>query len=419
MVEAENEQYNEDELCAPDWMDKKYFEKLLRDTNTDESIEVVNLVLKPGSKAGDHYASIMFRAAINYNTKNEQNLEKSLMIKTMPFVDGPKKEMLEGMNMFDIEIKMYKEVIPKFEKMLKEIGDNTQLSGKCLHSSSEPYEVLVFEDLSKDNYKTVTTWGGNLEISKGAIEKLAKWHALSFKMVSDGNTNLQTFTKNGFTDGNMLETPTFKYGFKNFVDMIKREPELQQYSSKFEKIVSGDPFAESLSVYRAFVRNEKASLFVLNHGDFHIKNLMFKGEDDGKVDDVRLVDFQMCIWGPAVIDLTYMLYMMMDEERIPRRQEMIHYYFEIFSDTLKKLKYTGEFPKLADIYKDFITYRNFELFMLTTVLPLIIAIKEDPLMDIGAVLHGDEAGKALYEIEAYVNYVKKVLPSFLHNGYLD
>lgn len=438
MVEQDKEQYNEDELCAPEWMNKEYFEKILRETNNDDSIEVTHLVTKPGSLAGDHYASVMFRAVLNYNTKSAKDLEKSLIIKTMPFVDGPKKEMLAGMNMFDVEIKMYKEVIPKFQKMLKDIGDETQLGGKCLYASSEPHEVLVFDDLTKDDYKTITKWGGSWAVGKKAVEKLAKWQAMSFKMVSDGDESMQSFNENGFTNGNMVNAPTFKYGFKNFVDMLKKDPELEQYTSKFEHLLEQDPMNKSIALYKAFVNGDKANLFVLNHGDFHIKNLMFTETESGEVDDVLLVDFQMCIWGPAVIDLTYMLYMMMEEdERLDRRNEIIHYYFETFTETLKKLGFSGEYPKLTDLYKDFLTYKDFgklkyiflyrffsiciflELLLLTTMLPFIMAIKENPALDIGAVLHGENAGKALYETESYQKYVKKVLPSLLHRGYLD
>lgn len=316
--------------------------------------------MKPGSAKGDHYASIMFRAVINYETKSAKHLEKSLIVKTMPFVDGPKKEMLESMNIFDVEIKMYNEVIPKFEKILNDIGDDTQLSGNCLYAASDPQEILIFEDLTKKHYKTVTNWGGNWEVGKKAIAKLAKWHAMSYKMVNEGDPSLQKFTKNGFNDDKIKEVPMFKYGFRDFVEMLKKHPEFEPYTSRFEKLASNDPISKTQALYNAFVNGDKANLYVLNHGDFHIKNLMFTEKDDGKVDDVLLVDFQLCIWGPAVIDLIYMLYMMMDDEsRIHRRNEIIYYYFETLTKTLGQLKFTGDYPKLTDLYKDFITYKDF------------------------------------------------------------
>lgn len=41
MVETEIEQFNEDELSAPDWMNNSFFEKVLREANDDGSIQVM------------------------------------------------------------------------------------------------------------------------------------------------------------------------------------------------------------------------------------------------------------------------------------------------------------------------------------------------------------------------------------------
>ncbi|KAL5291261.1 hypothetical protein ACFFRR_010583 [Megaselia abdita] len=417
MVEA---QYNEDELHAPEWMNKEFFEKILRETDSDDSIKVQEVQMNPGSGKGDHYASIMFRAIINYESKNSKNQEISLIVKTMPFVDGPKKEMLKGMSFFETEIQMYKEVIPQFQKILKEAGDPTVLGGKCLYAASEPQEILIFEDLTKRNYKTVTNWGGTWEVGKKAVEKLAKWHAMSFKMVNEGDDSLLKLTKNAFNDDKIKEIPMFKYGFSDFVEMLKRKPEFKKYVPKFERLLLEDPISKTQDLYNAFINGDKANLFVLNHGDFHIKNLMFTEKEDGKVDDVLLVDFQICFWGPAALDLMYMLYMMMDEDdRIHRRNEIIHYYFEVFTETLNNMKFSGKYPKLTDLYKDFIAYKDLELLMLTTMLPFITAIKEEPALDMGEALHGNNDRQTFYENENYLSYVRKILPILLYNGYLD
>lgn len=302
----------------------------------------------------------MFRAVLTYKTKSSTNLKKSLIVKTMPFVEGPKKEILGEFNIFEVETRMYKEVIPQFEEVLKNAGDLTYLGGKCVYAASEPEVIIIFEDLTKQGYKTVENWGGSWEIGKKAVEKLAKWHAVSFKITSDGDKNLQSFLRNGFSDDKIAEFPLFKYGFGDFVNMLRNVPELQQFAPKFETLFSGIPMSRSQALFRAFSNGDKANLFVLNHGDFHIKNMMFTEKDDGKLDDVLLVDFQMSIWGPAVIDLTYMLYMLLDQDsRLTRRNEIIHYYFETFTKTLDNLKYSGEYPKLTDLYKDFITYKDF------------------------------------------------------------
>lgn len=310
---------------------------------------------------GDHYASVMFRAIITYNTKDSINLEKTLIIKTMPFVEGAKKDMLDGMGLFDTEIKMYTSVIPSFHEVLKSVGDNTQLGCKCLYSCSKPQEILIFEDLTKKNYITVDNFTGNWNIAQQAIEKLAKWHAISYKLVKDGNTDLLKFNKGFFGDEKIREIPMFRDGYKLFIDMLKRNTEFAEYVPKFEKLFAKDHITQAQKLFKA-VANGSDNLIVLNHGDFHIKNVMFT-EVNGHVDDVMLIDFQICIWGPAANDLIYMLYTFLDNEsRIHRRDEIIYHYFSKFTETLQKLKYTGMFPKLTDLHKDLITYKDFGKF---------------------------------------------------------
>lgn len=262
------------------------------------------------------------------------------------------------MNLFDIEIKMYNEVVPKFEKLLDEVLDHKRLGGRCLYAGSDPQYVLVSEDLRKENYHTTSNWGGSWEIGKLAVEKLAMWHAMSYKLHKDGDQSLTVFTKNVYSDDKLYESPMFKYGFSNLVEMLRKDPDLQAYLPKFEQLLSEDPISKMKTVYNFNANDHKASLVVLNHGDFHIKNLVVLKKDEA-VEDVLLVDYQLCIWGPAVIDLTYMLYTMFDDEsRLNRRNEIIHHYFDIFTETLRKLKVSGKLPKLTDLYKDFITYKD-------------------------------------------------------------
>lgn len=102
-----------------------------------------------------------------------EDLDEFLIVKVMPFVDGPKKQVLD-VQLFETEIKMYSEVIPKFEKALSDSGDETLISGKCIFAALEPNPIIILQDLTKENYKPVSRWGGDWEITKRAVEKLAK-----------------------------------------------------------------------------------------------------------------------------------------------------------------------------------------------------------------------------------------------------
>lgn len=60
-----------------------------------------------------------------------------------------------------------------------------------------------------------------------------------------------------------------------------------------------------------------------------------------------------------------------------------------------------------------------ELFIFTIVLPCITEFKDNPLNDLEQIMQGNGFVKTFYENENYLKYVKRALPTFLFNGYLD
>lgn len=317
----------------------------------------------PGSKKGDHYGSVMFRGIIQFNRANSPNEKQSVIMKMMPFLEGVKKDLLEssglGSRLFRTEIKVYNDVIPNVEKSLQNIGDETKIFGNCLHTAASPSMFLIFDDLAVNNYKAVDSWGGNWEVGLKTIEKLAKWHAITYKYSKDGNEGIEDFKEGFFNSDAFYNHPMFKDGFNNFLELLKEVPELNIYVERFEKIAAGNPLVKSVEVFKG----EKANVLVLNHGDCHIKNVLIRETEDGHIEDVRLVDFQLSVFGPAVIDLIEMLYTFFDEDcRFTKRDEILQRYFSIFIETLEKLKYDGVYPKLTDLYQDFKTYKDFGIY---------------------------------------------------------
>lgn len=395
---------------------------------------MTELVCKPGSNVGEHYASVMFRGLITYNTKTSHDLETSLIIKTMPFLDGPKKALLEQMDVFTMEIKMYSEVVPIFEKFLKEANDDTQIACKCLYTSLTPHKTMVFEDLTKRNFKCPENLVDS-NVSMKALEKLAKWHAISFKSNADDGEISKKFKCGAFESFPFEEFHLFRDGFILFLDMLKKEPEFKDYVPKFEKLIAEKVLSKALKGYKSS-NDLPTNLFVLNHGDGHLKNTMVA---EGKEIDVLWIDFQACYWGPAVMDLTYFLYMSIDPQfRATRKEEIIYTYFKTFTETLEKIGFKGNFPKLTNLYKDFLTYKDFgklilsfinlmfnifivELMLFTTMMPKIchaIEHKEEAPAA-GKILENQDFKKSLYFTKTYKDHVKQMLPEFLHKGYLD
>lgn len=84
---------------------------------------MINYEIKPGSKAGDHYASIMFKIIATYGTRGKVVNERRFILKTVPEAEGQKKDLLEQLPAFKNEIAMYTKVLKDMEKILEENGE--------------------------------------------------------------------------------------------------------------------------------------------------------------------------------------------------------------------------------------------------------------------------------------------------------
>lgn len=76
--------------------------------------------ISPASARGDHY-DVMFRVHVEYSIQ-KRKFSKSLIIKTTPEAEGHKKEFLADSKIFQTEIAMFTQVLPKFRAILREAG---------------------------------------------------------------------------------------------------------------------------------------------------------------------------------------------------------------------------------------------------------------------------------------------------------
>lgn len=107
-----------DKSTFPDYISKDLFEKALRSGLKSPTIKVKDLHLSMGSAPGDNYCSDIYRARVIYiNGLSAEENQISLIVKAMPFSEyrGP---ILEDLEVFDKEVDMYTNILPKLSKLL-------------------------------------------------------------------------------------------------------------------------------------------------------------------------------------------------------------------------------------------------------------------------------------------------------------
>ncbi|XP_030374815.1 uncharacterized protein LOC115624327 [Scaptodrosophila lebanonensis] len=414
-----NESYNEDELEAPAWLNSEFFADVLSKHENTSELNVNHVKISPASAKGDHYASVMFRGAVTYTCRN-QTFTKSLIVKTMPEQEGHKKDMLGESRIFETEIGMYSEMLPKFEKILRAAGDNTVLHVPCLFYSLKPRKVMVFEDLVPQGYYVLRDRSMNIEELKCALSKLAKWHAVSFKLLKEDEVQFASFKDGLMEIPNFTEDPYIKNGIDLFIRLLDKVPELKQFKPYFEKMRSSHlkELENVLSEYR--LDRKPNTYYVLSHGDFHLRNMMLKNnETTGAFEDCMLLDFQISNVCPFTVDVIYSFYMLMDEkQRQNHKDELLYFYFTTFTSTLQKIGCKGELPHIVEFRRQLFNHRHYEIFLVTTFLPMIFAMRGN-FCDLGEVIQKEDARWRCYNQPEYIEDIKRILSEFLHQGYFE
>ncbi|CAD7093742.1 unnamed protein product [Hermetia illucens] len=403
--------FNPDELEAPKWVNSNFLKEVLEYNGDLKNVTINDFHISPASALGDHFASIIFRAKIKFSTQEHSNKECSIIIKTLPIVEGFKKEMLEkwGEGLFATEIFMYSKVLSECSKILKNAGYNDMLAAKMIYQSMEPHKVIVFQDLKELGYFMLPRPIPNENDVEVLFSKLGQYHAATFKLAAGGTKGLNQ--KGGLFNMNKEDMLSmFGERFSLFKELVEALPGFEKASERLTKI-SFDKLARKCKQ----LVNAPGSYEVLNHGDYHVKNMMFKGKNGVDVSEVVLVDFQVWHWGSPAYDIVYV------SAGIPpsMRPKACKHYFDTFVDVLKKSNFEGLLPTFEQLQKDLKSYRSLDLFLLATFTPFLGADKDQKKDDLETLFTSRNLLSAFYNQANYISYVKEMLPVMLQEGVLD
>ena len=75
------------------WLNLCFVEKILRKSENDDSIQVIDIVSKPATSKGDNYTSDIIRIITEYSRDSNIKEKKSIIIKLSP-VDGIRQKIV-------------------------------------------------------------------------------------------------------------------------------------------------------------------------------------------------------------------------------------------------------------------------------------------------------------------------------------
>ncbi|XP_055844012.1 uncharacterized protein LOC129910600 [Episyrphus balteatus] len=234
-----------------------------------------------------------------------------------------------------------------------------------------------------------------------------------------GDKDLTSYCEDIFSKKDAESTPFMTTGIEFLIEKLEKLDEFKKFVPHL-KNVEKDNLKKCIASAKSYRSESPKGIFVLNHGDFHVKNIMTKRNKNEELEDVMLFDFQMCSFGPAILDVMYGIYMLCDPSIcINNFDEIMYFYSSNFIDTLKELKFEGEIPNISDFYIELYRHRHFALFLIASFAPMWYALFDKQIENMNDVIDSDEERKKMYGNLNYLRDLKPILQSMFYRGYLE
>ncbi|XP_041564996.1 uncharacterized protein LOC108143891 isoform X2 [Drosophila elegans] len=357
----------------------------------------------------------MLRIHMDLQIKEGSCKHKTYIFKTMLAEKRGGKEIREG-GIFDKELMMYQTYLPGYEELYRSAGAEVQLAPKCLHTDQHENGIhLVFEDLGVKKFKNVDRIQDlDLLHMKRSLRKLAEFHAAAAV----------------YAEQNGPYPSEFEEGFFRRDYLKLHEKDFLVKARSYHKSMAGWGFENPEKYIKSFCskmceRNlemDPSAFNTLTHGDFWSSNLMCNYLANGEIDEVILVDFQLCKWGSPAQDLLFFITLSAARDiKLKEFDNFVRIYWERLVECLKLLKYQKPVPKLRDLqtslYHD--TNTIYAFIAIFNHLP-VIQFPSDKESNLYSLMRDDEEGDKfrlrIFTNPSFCDLMNEIYPFFYNRG---
>ncbi|KAF5269653.1 hypothetical protein FQR65_LT05992 [Abscondita terminalis] len=230
---------------------KNCFKNIIQE-QLNKDVVVLSVETSNALPAGQNFLCEVLRIVVNYSVNGCEDVHFQSFIAKLPIDSQYLFELEEQMGFFNCEMAFYNNIVPLLKKL----------------------DFIL--------YKT----------DKVAPNFLLMNKRRSLKFIEEPSI-MEKFCKGSMYKNVALEE-LIRVTFPEMLKTCQKHSSLQKYFDKMPK-----HFPEQF--YSSAKPDPKFN--VLNHGDFWCNNIMFKYNEDGQLENVLFVDFQVAVFASPVIDL--------------------------------------------------------------------------------------------------------------------
>ncbi|XP_011882266.1 PREDICTED: uncharacterized protein LOC105569983 [Vollenhovia emeryi] len=307
----------------------KRFQVYLRKHENDDKLVISEAVERPGSKPGDNYTSVLIRTKVVGTRGDGSPYAKTFMTKTI-VRDSKISTLVDLSDLFRMEAHAYTIVLP----VLRSFGP------QCIYADKD---TIIMEDLAEKGYVNCERRNYmDLDHTIYALKKLAKLHASSLAIKINDPRQFDTlnmhieeiiYKNNSETSVMRACTDMCVKSILQYLDMVKTQtPELQTIKQHIAIYVD-----KTYDAMRRLFVAPKQKYDTICHGDPWVNNLLFLHDDDGRIIDLKMVDYQIIRYTSLSTDILYFIYSSVQSSLIERSFEsLIKIYHNEFLSELQR-----------------------------------------------------------------------------------
>lgn len=313
----------------PSWLNEEFLGYVLNgSTDCQSECDVLSFEILPGLSPGDNFCSVVYITKVLYKRRGvDQNIhEQTFFIKT-PLENGLLIDMVKEGKFIEKEFLMYDKCLPMMESLVGKLDIVSK------HYPSQQKYTLVLENLSDEGYKMHDKIKQfDFDHSAIIMKSLATFHASSVALYKKNPTLVETVGESLLYSEKSTGSCSFvRQKLKNFSNFVENWEGYERFGDLSRQ------FKESFWDRTVSVYTRRQNMNVLNHGDAWTNNMLFKYDIDGKVEKIKLIDFQMAVYASIGIDLQYITWTSIQPSvRENRLTELHSIYLETLNSCLEK-----------------------------------------------------------------------------------
>lgn len=308
----------------------KQIQAYLRKYENDDKLVILEAVDRPGSKPGDNYTSVLIKTKLVGRRGDGSPYIKNIITKSI-VQRRAISELIDLYALFRMETHAYRKILP----VLGSFGP------RCIYADKEN---IIMEDLAEKGYVNCERRNFlDLDHTVFILKKLAKLHASALavkindpQLFDELTESLEEVVYNDISETSVMRSCT-EMCIKSAVKSLEViEPRTQELQAIIDHIAS---YVDKTydTIYRMF-NAPKQKYHTICHGDPWINNMMFLHDNEGKIIDLKMVDYQIYRHTSVSTDIHYLIYTSVQSSLIEKSYEsLIRIYHSEFLKELRRL----------------------------------------------------------------------------------